>query len=632
MTVKTMLLDSTRAALSAAMVALCGCTAPTTVDGLTEHKDGVQDHVVGEPTISPSRFQWVELSEDDALFMERTLLGRSGFEFRHTAGPENAAGQRVQTWIDAIHQMVREQFAVRHPGVAFPIPRPEVLLVGDRGVDAWVTHVPVCLDARLELAFVDAEEGEVDLAVVGPSGVVAVEEFGTFTRPGVPRCVQHRHSSELAEFVSYFNDTVVGDCRLELVGDSGDATVVVHGEQCEFAFGRRFHRAAHAAFYATAPRIMVATGMLLEQPDGVSLAGAEEQFVVVLAHELAHYYRAHPVHANRFGFFYELEETPAPNRPTPVADSSQLETQKRRLFDGPPAVRVPRSHFNGRLTAFLTNQMPALLREACGEHSSCVPECEEAANMTEGRFGMSTLASVMRANHRDAYRAYELKLCECARGTRIGRGAVPGSGVMSQESFEQAAAMWWREAELPNTLANLDSALQWINEDANRHDRQVADFLSELRRRNLSVYALEQEADQLSLELLASLGIDPVLAIEKHIFTGLRHQYGGAAEDAFTTEDWVRFQGMDMRECQQLFKRHDLEGSWRDADGNYVFVPIGDLGTPHHGACFRAFDLTREILAHGYEVSSRTIVPSDSSWERVREAAQRLQDRPRPQF
>ena len=63
-----------------------------------------------------------------------------------------------------------------------------------------------------------------------------------------------------------------------------------------------------------------------------------------------------------------------------------------------------------------------------------------------------------------------------------------------------------------------------------------------------------------------------------------------------------------------------------------MFIPLGDLHDTHHGGPYRAFNISRELEAHGYTAMGST--PSlPHSWEQVIEVAVALRERvppPRP--
>jgi hypothetical protein len=141
-----------------------------------------------------------------------------------------------------------------------------------------------------------------------------------------------------------------------------------------------------------------------------------------------------------------------------------------------------------------------------------------------------------------------------------------------------------------NTLNKFKSS---FNEE---NDRVVAE--------QLGFCTVEQEADELALELLADLGIDPAVSGEALLEFGAvwESEDGGPPASA-----------LSVGECRTL-----QANGWKDAAGEDVVVPVGDLGDPHHSPCFRAFNIAREIEAHDFDVDdTNRPTPPGGSWEKV---------------
>lgn len=119
--------------------------------------------------------------------------------------------------------------------------------------------------------------------------------------------------------------------------------------------------------------------------------------------------------------------------------------------------------------------------------------------------------------------------------------------------------------------------------------------------RGLGFYTTEQEADELSLELLTKVGIPPGVAIDDMLFhLKGADLYGGEAPGA-----------MRWAECSTL-----REQGFKDANGKIVSVPVGDPSNAHHNLCFRIFNMAREIAAHRYPIAPHPTPPGEP-WSRV---------------
>jgi hypothetical protein len=126
------------------------------------------------------------------------------------------------------------------------------------------------------------------------------------------------------------------------------------------------------------------------------------------------------------------------------------------------------------------------------------------------------------------------------------------------------------------------------------------DFTEEnalMKEKGFGFYTTEQEADEIALELLSMVGIPPGVAIDK-ILDNLKmaDEWGGEGDP----------NAIKWAECAML-----REQGWRDADGKLVSVPVGDPSNAHHNSCFRAFNMSREIAAHRYQVGQRPTPPGE---------------------
>ena len=101
----------------------------------------------------------------------------------------------------------------------------------------------------------------------------------------------------------------------------------------------------------------------------------------------------------------------------------------------------------------------------------------------------------------------------------------------------------------------------------------------------LGQYTYEQEADELALEWLAELGIEPQVLTDK-LFALLQFKSDKVTNLPFE---------FGYEHCKKL-----SEYQWKLQDGSMAFVPVGDFSNPHHSLCYRAFNTSREIQAHKY--------------------------------
>lgn len=131
---------------------------------------------------------------------------------------------------------------------------------------------------------------------------------------------------------------------------------------------------------------------------------------------------------------------------------------------------------------------------------------------------------------------------------------------------------------------------------------QILEILQAAYDAKLGHYTTEQEADELAVEILSNLGLGAETAVDVEMaFLPEEEDLGG----------WVL--GRDR--CEKM-----RANNWVDPDGYYnsLVLPIGNYSEQHHSACFRAFNASREIAAHGYQRRAKS--PLDTSnWVKFKE-------------
>ena len=119
----------------------------------------------------------------------------------------------------------------------------------------------------------------------------------------------------------------------------------------------------------------------------------------------------------------------------------------------------------------------------------------------------------------------------------------------------------------------------------NRFEDENAKVASE----HLGYYTVEQEADDFSIEVMTLVGIDPTLAVSALLDLGAAWEKEHGAVDGELT----------AAQCSTL-----AAAGWKDTAGKPALVPLGTIYNPHHSPCFRAWNVAREIVGHGYKVAA----------------------------
>jgi len=348
----------------------------------------------------------------------------------------------------------------------------------------------------------------------------------------------------------------------------------------------------------------------------------EETLVGVLAHELGHYYRFHiNPFKNEYNFFYTQDEAGNPGH-KPIPNAS-LETFGKEVLKQSaayyPVNLMPKAN---------TFKLDPIIYLAIGDiarQASSLPNCVLAAEYDHGD-NARVLAAMPYSppNSIETYDAFTTVALQCLadieaadaikqeidiesaiktpkwapflRNNLISRDGktemtkytmtvfgVIGSNVAVPKSFTKA--------DILNLAVTLRANVGKIN-----------DTLQQAYDTRLGLYTTEQEADELSLEILANMGLGGKSAVDTYmIFLNPDEEVGGF--------------DIGLQRCEKM-----RANQWIDPEGrfNLKLLPIGDYTDPHHGACYRIFNLSREIEAHKYALSPPS--PLDPSvWTKMKQ-------------
>ncbi len=126
-----------------------------------------------------------------------------------------------------------------------------------------------------------------------------------------------------------------------------------------------------------------------------------------------------------------------------------------------------------------------------------------------------------------------------------------------------------------------------------------------MKEQRVGFYTTEQEADEISLEILTHLGVPPTtgpdsqLALQKIVEEMSRGGWGGVKDSG----------ELKWEQCSMLRDR-----GWKDDEGKLVSVPVGDLMDTHHSFCFRVFNMVRELETHKYRPAAERVRPPGDPW------------------
>jgi hypothetical protein len=559
-------------------------------------------HDLDQPVTAQSKFLWQEVSEAD--YLEEHSINPAT-----VVADSNPMNVRMQSWADKLNAHLRG----RYPELVESIPRPKVIIVKSEELNAYVAPTKVCFDnVRFAL------EGATP-STFGPSAKHIAQREGLFFE-GEGDCDHQKASAEkLRAHVNYFN-TYNRECQLSTTANGANFILTPVG-QCAMADVLRETLKADDGFnflvIPTANYVVFYSALLQAMP--------EEEAVMTLYHELAHYYRSHTT-GIRSGFFYHMAEENQPSTPkaapelaTLIRDVSEATKKLNTLraqfmylqWQIPMGLYQPieGQEFPAFLFKHLTGLNKAAKKELCSgqEKSAACTACETAQASIDTNLAPFTqtyegLGGVLSASIKQSYLAFEKKTIACLKGivakkTAIEPALILGSTIAvpffpgvefkttdltldvfmkkeaapflkdvtyaySEENYQKFRDMKPEFEPTVNELIRLENVLISAN------DRAQKDLLG--------FYTSEQEADDLGLEWFTALGFDPASG-------------GSLALQLMNVTD-------DKASCERLRAQ-----GWKDAAGKSVVLPWGPLDDIHPQGCFRARNMDMEARAHGYQ-------------------------------
>jgi hypothetical protein len=363
---------------------------------------------------------------------------------------------------------------------------------------------------------------------------------------------------------------------------------------------------------------------------------SEDQLVSILAHELGHYYKAHPASiANTLldsGFFYWDKDTALAARPTPITDKATVANARKVLgeileeqsnpgrapnsFYHPLVVteiltrKVQTSDFASSNNASPLISMGSLIAAKCRTAHPVHSDCDhfESLVLQWGEDKSPYFSSWTESEHQQ-YRLIEQNLAKFGPKIRV---------VDAMSNPNESSALPWQflsisalrsESFSPQGGMSLDAYVRMAGDRLDERRAKRIAKVQDLVAKRIGWYTYEQEADEISAELLASVGVSP------------RHASGALLEmlkimpQTANTPVVVPYE-----QCAKLYaNRFGFESK--------IITPVfqGNWLDPHHDTCFRAFNIERDIHAHKYKVISENRPSFASSWETE------IQNLPQPQ-
>ena len=569
-------------------------------------------HDASLPLGERSPYQWTELTPIEAAIQNISNMPRL----------DSPAAVWANAWIDRLDRAAR----AAHPEIGIDVPRPHVLTIASDEINAASPSASVCMPIRVEV------EGTLDAILIGRGqpkevrgakhSLVYLPVLGPFTARTTPGCPIAAIAPEKEkDFVAFFN-TFAPTCQI--VGKAGawkitrascDATVALETEVVPFIETR-----------ATTNWIVMNEGVVTSLSERLPAPRAEAAAVAVLAHELGHFYRAHssldlPGSADE-SFFYSLADFRRTGKPVAAPENSEL----RKAWNAGYAnyasadrLSSTKSKLSPILTGWLRQVLPSLLRQSCSPigPGACTPSCNSLTGPDSDALGaeefsesaMTCLGSIAvkrlpvpPALDQMSTTVFRLQLTSMEKWTfgddfdgkslttlplaalLGGYFRVPGEDLVFVEPSPAGAK--------PPTLLDF-----FLNADRpiSAKAKTYEEFRARVKRLGLGRYTDEEEADDISFELLERVGV-PIAAARDLQFSIMEQKWDRAVKTAGEALAAARFDqtnGLDHAECLRIFAAdaHSSLAAW---------YPTGTFADAHHSECYRAYNALVEIATHRY--------------------------------
>ena len=545
-------------------------------------------------------------------FYQKWLKGRN----LQPISENDILNEASQYWLDRLDDLARKT----RPEQLANVPKPKAIVVYNKALNAFVSPAFTCVDVGLKNAMNGKKVGAVFLDFfnsfgLGNGAVIKYDPNYPCTKVSVKKFNQLASSFNKQNF------------RCRMIGTGSDVSL---SSSCKVYNNHRDvastlppkFKTGSVFFLQNANWVTIHTGLFAN-------LDSEEKFVAVIAHELAHYYRTHSATFEDYDFYYKLLDT---NRGMKPRADHALARSGDKAFKAAELKRNIKSweaanRLEAPVRAELFLGLGSFIAKKCDSAACEDTNCSEVTKLWKnkkdyqdflGRYPYSEDVSFANVKKVDdqilsclasipaSKTTADSILSEIAQLSVNPVGYLPSTASKLAVVVYKEKSLWFKNSGYDNT--------KQIYEDLQGHIQFLDDASTTIFARsvksNLGQYTTEQEADDMSLEFLAGIGVDPISAAKLLFdFAPAKDQFDGFI--------------YGKEKCKELF-----ENNWQNADGEDVTVPIGDYAENHHSGCYRAFNVSRELEegVHDYEVANVNNL-GYYDWNELRERAKTLNSR-----
>ncbi len=551
-----------------------------------KHQDGssyIKHDFAAWDDMEDTPYTWADISAADFMAQSRHPL---------TPYPNSSPRQqRLNAWMAAIHQEIK----TLNPKLAAP--EPKIFLVKNDEANAYVSPATACLPIEIIYKGGQASANNSTNDLVFSR---LIEPMQIYRGPRLEDTKAPCHTLNIAE-----NDLAIA---LKMVFGEQYRCLSKPNKTSQMAYRAEldlncagpiwterlssFARAPRVRFTQIANQIVV-HDKLFEMSEG--------QLVAVLAHEAGHYYRAHGLsHARTYDFFYKLDEKHnISSRPTPLTSDEEISSLGIKVTgkDGRflALYGLPNQNWHSLIylgIAVSATSLPNLCSDAdCNTQCLDLARHMQFAAISAPNAPLSSFpwTPAPKTNEAKAfYQKFEQLLESCA-------AKIP---ITADNELDVGA--WFKNWPIPDQIEvreplaekNILNALKKLNKQAdamiNERNSEVFALYEKANKARLGLYTAEQEADEISLELITRLGLPAKDAITGYIFLSRSTESERPKNVSIPGK-------LNAAQCEAALNK-----------GFPEFIPIADYSDSHHSSCFRAYNLWRETKAHEGDMSKIT--------------------------
>ena len=559
-------------------------------------------HDIGRTLNDPSPYQWAQVSDEQYANIQMPFLSHEK-QVKSLLPTTDAATQRVQFWIDKIDLMLRTR---GHEDLAL-VPRPVGKVIVSNEQNAFVAPVPVCLGYTAKFDGLSTKNPGTDAAGSGvDQAVVFVRNSGLFA-PNKAGCVASGLSPDKQVEQLQWSLKPYPNCSFKVEG-----TTVNFGAECLSGTPQylrdKIQNGSRLRVLAVSNQVTFYSGLF-------SLF-SEDEIVTLIAHELGHYYMSHDTSPDKlYDHFYQITNSNPLSKPATDEEKDKDGLEVLKAYKQAPDLLYynnPAHKLHSVFYPFFARNFEQLSQNQCAGETPCAKSCAKLSTYMLSADGMNLrhLPYVITDAGDQSYVAFEDLALQCAAETKVSQDVMlfPNESHIkdSIKGFDDVSSLF---SSVPkgDTLADILLAMTTIVDQAMAEKFAKLDAAA-MKTQKLGYFTAEQEADELSLEWVNLIGVDPnnfVTAMVK----------SAEAFGKFIIPKAEKFGELQGSRCEALYK-----AGWLDQDGKPVAMPVGNWRDTHHSSCYRAYNAAQEIknLSPGNFKSIPKPVAPGADWEAIK--------------